>query len=484
MEKQLKCVLLLSLKEMALRRVAVLLWSGSDILASVAKFSSYLHYTQRNQVEWQITIVDKVVDKVFELELPKLLTWQLNYIVHPIGLEIRNWRERHKFIFFYDFKDINLLDLAKLRWTTVGAIDYRKTAKELVCSDALNVVERYKIACSYCLDDYIPLLWEKLPEGERREFYSEIISSISLPCLWPYILEGELDAIDFLWRTADRNLTSFNQCAFEESAIDFNKTAAEYFFQKLTHEEREASLVRTAVAVLLSSHLENTKIETRSNVVRYLLSLMTPEQRVETFKMSPVDFFLCFLDWPWQDLFLENVGLFWTLFPPDLYDSLLDKMMCGDENSLFYYPEIFKEFFIESPLDFKRRFVDQDSEDRTPSCYFLSIFCKNGDSRSIEVIFRNVDPADRLKLVFHPLVLKRFYYCMLDDRWHVVEVCLREATLSNEDRLRLKEAFLESLASNDTGEIEWKNPKREKLLCRIINFFLCWEMENNRNVVS
>ncbi|GBO46829.1 hypothetical protein AVEN_226069-1 [Araneus ventricosus] len=187
---------------------------------------------------------------------------------------------------------------------------------------------------------------------------------------------------------------------------------------------------------------------------------MTPEQQMEAIKAYPVHVLLGFWDLPLRDLFLENVGLIWTFLPSSGYDDLLSKMANRFRYSGHYFPKLFQEFFLKSPLDFKKCFVVEESQFCILyACHFLSVFLKSEDSESIEVIFRNVDAADRLKLVFHPHLLKDFYNCMLDDRWHMVEVCLREATLSKEDRERLKEAFLGFLKSNDTREIELENPK-------------------------
>ncbi|GBN94483.1 hypothetical protein AVEN_48732-1 [Araneus ventricosus] len=69
MEKQLKCVLLLSLKEMALRRVAVLLWSDSDISGSILKFPIHGYYNNEMKKLLREATLDKVVDKVSKLDL-------------------------------------------------------------------------------------------------------------------------------------------------------------------------------------------------------------------------------------------------------------------------------------------------------------------------------------------------------------------------------------------------------------------------------
>ncbi|GBL90444.1 hypothetical protein AVEN_180284-1 [Araneus ventricosus] len=456
MEKQLKCVLLLSLKEMALRRVAVLLWSDSDISASILKFPFYGYGNKEWEKILRETILDKVVDKASKLQLPKSLTKQMIDIVLAIGVEIRRWKDMHYDIFSILFEDINLPVWEKLCWTTGGTIDDRKTAEALVRCNVLDVETRFQLACLYCLEDYIPLLWEELP-GEMKDLYQNENGSSDLYFCWPHVFKGELSKLDYLLRIEDRKLTSYNQWAFEQSVEDDNKIAAENFFLKLTHEEREASLMRSAHAVLGNNSFDK---EMFSGVVCYLLSVMTPEQQMEAIKAHPVHVLLCFLDLPLRDLFLENVGLIWTFLPPSGYDDLLGKVGNRFNYSGRYFPKFFQEFFMLSPLDFKKWFVVQESQFNTPyACRFLYMFLKFEDSESIEVIFRNVDAADRLKLVFHPHLLKHFYNCMLDDRWHMVEVCLREATLSKEDRKRLSEAFMGFLRMH---RIEWENTKLKR----------------------
>ncbi|GBN29257.1 hypothetical protein AVEN_155859-1 [Araneus ventricosus] len=240
MEKQLKCVLLLSLKEMA-----VVLWNDSDILVSISKFRLYGFNTEK----------------------------------------------------------------IKLCWTTAGTIDCRKTAEELVCCDELNVLHRYAISCSYCLFAYIPLFWEELPEDDKELLYEETPTCPALHFCWLHTLKGEQTKLDHLLRTEDGNLTTFNQWAFEDSVENGNKTAAEYFFLKLTHEEREASLIRTTHSVLANTKLRILLEKIFSDLLCYLLSLMTPEQQMETIETRPIDVLLCFFYLSWQDLFMENAGL-------------------------------------------------------------------------------------------------------------------------------------------------------------------------------
>ncbi|GBN01425.1 hypothetical protein AVEN_3176-1 [Araneus ventricosus] len=345
----------------------------------------------------------------------------------------------------------------KLRWTSTGTVDYRKTAEALVRSDVVDIVKRYKLACLYCLEDYIPEFWKELPEENKGTFYHEkatsLIAELPLHFCWPYILKGEEYKLDFMPRSSfgrtwirrleDPSRTRFHQYAFQHSSFIGNKTAAEYFFQKLTHEQRDASLVQTAVDVVryrtryfrIAFQLTKGKF---SDVLSYLLSQMTPEEQIQIFKELPCEILRCFMEWPCQNLFFDLADVIWTFLPESNYKDLLSEIYWIIEDSGYYHPNLLQNLFLRSPIDFGKHFVDEECR----IGYFFEEFFDNQDTETIKVIFRTVDAADRVKLVFDPYVLKLFYKYISKDRWHMVEVCLREATLSKDDKDRFKEYFM------------------------------------------
>ncbi|CAL1298803.1 unnamed protein product [Larinioides sclopetarius] len=454
MEKQLRIALMLSLKDIALRKVSVLLWNAPDVLSSVSEFLIFKSFEEEVKKNWEESVEDKIKDKISKLVLPELLTQQMMQTVKPLSLQIRKWIDLQEHHLRYEARKIDLPNSAELCWTAAGVIDCRETAKALVRCDVLDVEERYTLACVNCLEDYIPLLWEKLPEERKGYFYKRGVSKKCYPpalyFCWPHILKGERHNLDYLWTNPCGNLTSFNQWAFEHSAKEFNKVAVEYFFQKLTPKEREASVMRTVEDVLKERSSLSFAYHAGYEIFCYLLSLISPEQQMEIVKKHPSGVLLKFLDCPWPDLFLENVGLFWTFLPPSCYGELSELMARRFEKSHHYFPKLFQEFFIHSPDDFKNDFVDLDSVFGNPAYRFLSIFFVCEDAESVEVIFRNVDAADRVKIVLYRRVLELFFESILKDKGHVVEVCLRE--LSKEDRKRLKEVFTEFLGRKVSGK--------------------------------
>ncbi|CAL1293402.1 unnamed protein product [Larinioides sclopetarius] len=77
----------LSLKDVAFRRMAVVLWMEPNILASLTKF----HYTSQYYVSeipelWRETVGDKIVDNISKLGLPMSLTKQLIDTVKEMAL--------------------------------------------------------------------------------------------------------------------------------------------------------------------------------------------------------------------------------------------------------------------------------------------------------------------------------------------------------------------------------------------------------------
>ncbi|GBN19557.1 hypothetical protein AVEN_130047-1 [Araneus ventricosus] len=376
MEKQLRYVLMLSLEEMALRRVAVVLWNEPDILASIGKLQfkpdRNPFHPAWDEIEWRGTVECKVTDEMSKLLLPESLKKQMIPRLKAVGLEIPIWKVLHEAYLSDSNEDFNIDILEKLFWTTVGTVDYKKTAEELVRCDEVDIVKRFELACFYCLENYIPLFWNELPEENKKTFYNEEDTSRverpNLQLFLPYILKRQPE-FDHL------PLTTIHTNSFEYSALCGNKTLTEYCFWKLSKEEREASLVQTAINLVI--HREDmffrqsaVRQKKLSDVLCYLLSLMTPEEQIRIFKELSCEVLRCFLDWPWQDLFWDIADVSWTFLPERKYRKLLFKIKVSIGDSGCCFPTFFQNLFLRSPIDFIKRFVDHECRDGDFSGYF------------------------------------------------------------------------------------------------------------------
>ncbi|GBM75595.1 hypothetical protein AVEN_271503-1, partial [Araneus ventricosus] len=412
---------------------------------------------------------EDIKDNMSKLELPPLLTEQLKYLVKPIGIEIQNWEEFHEayleITFHPSFNISGVRILKQLCWTMLGTVDYPKTAEKLILNEMFDVVKCYKLACLYCLDDYIPVLWEKLPEESKRHFYKKEgplqVTSPELEFCWPYILKGEDTKLDYMPGRRFGDPTTFNQYAFEYSACRGNKAATEYFFRKLTKDQREASLFKTVQAVVIrrSEYLPYSCFSTEklSDTFCYLLSLMSPEQQMEIFKLSPFNILKCFLDWPWQDLFLDIVELVWSFLTPFDYVYLL-RNISARIPSCYFQIKLFQDIFLRGHSDFRKHFVDEEC---LKGFSFRAYFTVK-DSKIIKVIFRNVDSADKKRLLSSMNLLRIFYLLILGGKLCLVKLFLKEASLSKEDKEIIKEAYSGYLTELYGGETIWKGRECEQ----------------------
>ncbi|KAF8785054.1 uncharacterized protein LOC129958709 [Argiope bruennichi] len=451
MEKRLFREISVPLEEIALRSVVVNLWNNT--------LNSYWLF--RDNV---IIVGDKIKQRILEM-VPPLFKNRMISLVMPIGAEILSWRMYHEKNFHGVPEDISSDYLKHLHWTSKGTIDYKKTAEKLIDLKMFDVTKRYELACLHCLEDYIPLLWEEVSEEYKKllkeEFYSSV--DMQLKYYWAYVLKGEEYKFNCIFQTRLPGELSFHQYAFKVSAVKGNKSAAKFFFQKLSTRERDSSLLFTIYSVLNERCRSGKKLpdfpkQNLSDVLCYLLSLMSHEQQMQALKNFPSPILACFLDWPSNDFFLEVADVIWTFLPERMYACLLTYMYKVIRTTHVYNPLLFQQFFRQSPRSFRKEFVDKE-------ClfgYFFPEFFSMQDIETIEVIFRNIDAADRVRLIFGQHVFKLLCNSIFTVRWHMVEVLLREAMLSKEDRQRLKKNILKCMTKTHKGMgVEERTHKRK-----------------------
>ncbi|GBO01819.1 hypothetical protein AVEN_26823-1 [Araneus ventricosus] len=451
MEKQAGFVPKLTLEEMALRKSVVHFWSEIDILSLIEKFP---FKTMPGKWKlWQETVEYKVKDKISKLVFPESLKRRMNLLVTPIGLQIPEWVNFMAQFLSDSREDLDIQLLKQLCWTSAGALDYKKTAESLVRLRTLDVVKRFKIACEHCLVDSLPVVWEELPDEYKSGFLKINLNNIwgidkLMQLYWVYALKGE--EYKLLERYA-----SFHNCAFLSSAYRGNKVATEYFFEKITNEERRSFFSSNFHCVLegflgFPSPFDFPKEEC-TDVLFYLLSQMHHGEQMQVLRDYPGYIFRIFLHWPWQDLFLDKTALIWNFLPEgSTYNDLLRHITFKIKFSEYYFPELFQEFFGRSPVDFRKYFLNQECLGNTT---LFCTFLYNEDEETVRAILRNIDVEDRVRLVS----CLKVFYCLdsvLGRKGQdVVELCVREACPSKEDRERVKEVYMRYLKENEPSGV-------------------------------
>ncbi|GBM82466.1 hypothetical protein AVEN_48629-1 [Araneus ventricosus] len=470
MGKQLSFVVKLSLEEMALRRVVVNLWTEADVLDTIEKLlfglpfdeEDILYWNEIDQLKFEIMhsnqwreINEAVEAKVSELAISESLKKRMMHTVRPIGLEMLRWRLLFHEVHIGESGEVLYMHVPQLCWTSVGAVDFRKTAEWLVRLETLDVVKRFKLSCLYCLEDYISLLWEELPEAYKSRFNDLddmyfIDTQTHLEFYWAYAVKGEESKLHYFVSRKVDNVSSLHKLAFEASARGGEKAATEYFLQKLTNEERDSFLFEIVCTVALGGCVSGVPKEKYSDVLCYLLCVMTPAEKVQILNRDPGNVLGCLLDWPWQDLFLDIADLTWTFLPKTSYCNVLSIISERIKHTGYYFPNVLQEFFLRSPSDFRKLFAFNFD------AFFSPCSCVP-ETETLEVIFRNIDLGDKTELVSSSGFSKLLRLFVVRGEWHIVEVCLREVLLSKEDCERLRKSFL-----NCCGMIQFRDCSYDK----------------------
>ncbi|KAF8767415.1 uncharacterized protein LOC129967023 [Argiope bruennichi] len=459
MAKPLDLRLKLTLEEMALRRVVVNLWNETDILSSLGQLQFQSLPENQRLREYRMAVNDKIKEKISKFVLPESLKKRMMDTVKPISWNLLSWEIIHKNILNWSNGSLRMPVLEQLSWTSVGTVDHRKTAEKLIHLYIIDDFIRYKLACLHCLVDHIPRLFDELAEHYKTYYVSKFPFSqikMEMDFYWAFMLNGkEAD----LKRIAAADLPpdiSFNQHAFALSAIYGNKGAAEYFFTQQTADERYTFLYKLAETIILNRSGRSPKwpcdipTEKISEILCYLLSLMNPEQQMQALKNKPCDMFVCFLDWPWQDVALRIADLIWTFLPESEYCYLLERMNENTARTGYYLPDFYQKFFLDSPSEFKVHFINHECL----HCSFFPKFLEAEDIETIRIILRNIDVKDKMKLGSCYNFFRLLDSLLMTDKSHLVKMCLGGVAPSKEDKDILKKTYMKFVTRTDRRRLK------------------------------
>ncbi|GFY61831.1 uncharacterized protein TNIN_122911 [Trichonephila inaurata madagascariensis] len=283
-----------ALNFISLARIVRLLWSGYDVQSSMAK---YFLEGDKTLEKWS-SIEESLKLKIGNcLILPNELKIVLSNLVKPVGGRIKNIIEH---IYGNDYLPSHFMGL--LSWTLLGIIDAKKTAEAVIKDDNLPITKRYEIACTYCLEDEIRMLWSELSETDRNEYlYPRICARRYVSTYWTYCMMDELNKLDR--KIQDRyNLPLRSHCFGIMSAhITVNQPAFEYFFGKLSTEEKEEYLE----CFFRAEDFGIVKKIYLCDISYFLLSQMNANQRTNAFEKYAYRILNHFLEFPYGDIFLE-----------------------------------------------------------------------------------------------------------------------------------------------------------------------------------
>ncbi|CAL1278841.1 unnamed protein product [Larinioides sclopetarius] len=125
----------------------------------------YIRY-ERCLHQWE-TVMEEYIQRILKKELPEYFQdeakeWISRHIFEYLSycrrLEVLTGLSRYFFVDFVTNED----------WNTEGRLDEKGLAERLIADERLTVLQRYRIACTYCLTSSRRRLWRLLTSEERR----------------------------------------------------------------------------------------------------------------------------------------------------------------------------------------------------------------------------------------------------------------------------------------------------------------------------
>lgn len=422
-----------SLQHITLVKVVAALWNQEDVRGLI-KSSVSIPSLSMPKIE------DIVEDKLQQLLIPQLLKLKAISYIKPIGLQIFNWLQYHS-------SDLYLLVQlpAEFSWTAQGTINRKTTAEMLITDENIDLCTRYKLACINCLEDGIKNLWNIMPEYHRKYFLNQgslnMNSQRNEVYFWSLKMNQEMLYVSY-------------KTLFETSALDGNKVATTYFLNKLTPREREQSLVKVANRV------------TNSEILIYLLSQLKEEQQIEVFKNNSSIVVQSFTHWPFQNLFIAIIesGM-WKFLSKDVFHELLQfliQKICDDDQD-WDYKKLFMEFWPESPFALNKFDTDEFNNKGLES---LLYHIDQNYTEIVKFTLKDVSLTVKKKLIYCNWMQFTIQTLILDEKWNILELFLRECLPSEDEMVKFKEAFEKSTAGqrikNNLASEKWKQLFRFK----------------------
>lgn len=332
-----------SLERITLVRLATALWNTPEFRECVINMEVPVDAFDEY---WLVTLY-KVEKSVNQLPLPEILKIKLHKFIDPIGMKICSWRNYHDE--YCKFDSIPL----EFQWTSIGTIDRRVTAISLVEDESLDCFVRYRFACFYCLEDYIPDLWKQLNDYDEADLCAIEYQESFMVLYWSYKLCKEVLLVDAL---PVKNIvlpfsSNINTALFLCCLWYGNEISGKYFLQNISDEHRHQVLMEAVKYYFHPQSIVSRPVRWLPfpNLFYFILTCMNEEQRVEVFTKRCIKRIVNYLwVWPLED-FLPNIVEKLRMFcSRDDYIQLLQTPFSQDFHT---YRECFESICQQIPTD-------------------------------------------------------------------------------------------------------------------------------------
>ncbi|GFU62609.1 uncharacterized protein NPIL_403581 [Nephila pilipes] len=282
-------------------------------------------------------------------DIPHLLKRGVQAWINRIALEYLSYSRRQEVLFGmsrYFLMDV----LTNEDLTKVGRLNEKKLAERFLKDDRLTILQRYYIACVYCLHVHIPRLWMGLTCDERQR----LLSGFNPPYLSRNVLLWSHQMVEHLeGKSALRNDYQWIEAA-HLAVLDGNRAALMSCWKMLETHLQQEKMIEMALQSVKTLRCLRYKLpwyrdwrerfvsndfplkesidsisgfnlpSYYSDLMSFFLSQMDEEQQLTFFKQAFQNSYCdsvvkCFLYWPHQDDFIPTISRLWGIMPKNQY---------------------------------------------------------------------------------------------------------------------------------------------------------------------
>ncbi|GBN30332.1 hypothetical protein AVEN_30354-1 [Araneus ventricosus] len=301
---------------------------------------------------WFLTVCDKCLNRIREmastLQLPKELQTKVAALCKHVYLQMCMWNgslvQIHSRLVPDFVPRCSCLDQVDFRryyeWKSIGIIDEKKTVKNLLHDERLDVHFRFVMACYVCSENDVMSLWEIMPEIIKIAIRKFTCTSLPLISFWLKRLDKAADLRDEIVNV----IRSFggNHSAFD--CVVNNVTLLQYLLQNHLYDLRKECLRDVAC-----------RISKCHQITRFCLFEMDVEEQKIIFQKSSVEVLRSFLEWPWQRHFMKIAHSMFAFLQESDFFVLIIELKCKIVYQWrdYDYEGLLTEFLKHSPTHLK-----------------------------------------------------------------------------------------------------------------------------------
>ncbi|GFR01569.1 hypothetical protein TNCT_99831 [Trichonephila clavata] len=335
--------------------IVTTLFNRPDVKRAI---SAYLD--SRDESMWD-TLIEEV--KIIVRSIP--VGRDLESMVLPIGLQIIKMRT---FVHYLPERRYAIVEFSLPFWTPYGTLDTCRQSRKIILDNRLSVAFRYHLACHDCIEEYIPGLFSRLSDDQKKS-YKPIYGERELQSYWTNIMSDSLDNFVFQDFEDDFDLVSWRnlahrlgyQCALREGS----RSAIQYFREQLLDDDF-LSVSRSHLNLLFERETRRRQEpcllpiphqEHYSDSLYFLLSSFSALERNDVLQGHLVNVMFSFLIFPFFGLFNTYARIWMDSFSEQDFFRLLERIVILESSTDFFNYKLFGTLYHRSTPEYQQHFI-------------------------------------------------------------------------------------------------------------------------------